>query len=544
MRQYITCFWGLCLLLLGGCAQMVAPGGGPKDTTPPKVVSYSPADKSTNFTSAKILIKFDEYIQLKDLSKQLIVSPPLKYTPVTKIKKGKALEVDIKDTLQKNTTYTFNFGNAIADIHEGNQIQGFQYVFSTGSYIDSLKLSGNVKDAFTGDAQKDALVMLYGNLNDSAPYNKPPSYCGRTNVNGHYEIDNIKKGTYRLFVLSNSQNGYFYHPYTESIGFNSKPVKINANDSVDVLLFTEEEPALHFEKATAVAKGDIMLIFNKPADSLSVKPLYLPQGSKPPYTHIQYSVTGDTAHYWINTPGLDSLRFIVNRNNKILDTGMIYYFPGNTKSKKAKKPEFLKISCNVHNKQADYNYHQPIVLSAEHPLMKYNLSRIFIIHRKDTLTYTVDSTGLPFRLSLTCKLTGDSSYTLMVLPGAFTDVFGLVNDTIKTDFKIVEPAFFGSLQLNLKFAKKASYVIQLLNSKDNVLKQDIVKSAGSINYNALPPDTYRFRAIEDANNDGKWTTGDYLKNIQPEKVHYFSQPITVRSDWDLSEDWIVNSLNL
>lgn len=538
MQQVIKASYLLFLLLLIGCAQVVAPTGGPKDTTPPKAISYSPDNKSIHFTGNQITIKFDEYIQLKDLASQLVVSPPLKYPLTTKIKKGKELEIDIEDTLQNNTTYTFNFGNAIADINEGNKIQGFQYVFSTGSYIDSLKLSGHVQNAFTADAQKDALVMLYTDLTDSVPYKKLPSYCGRTDDNGNYHIENIKSGTYKLFVLEKSNGGYFYHPYTEGIGYADKPIKIDSNGVANLSLFAETEPKLFVKKAVAQGMGDVMIEFNKPADSLSIKPLNLPNTGKP-FTYIQYSGTKDTAHYWINTPDLDSLRFVVSRNSKIIDTAVIYSFPHKTKSKKTTRPEALKILCSAANKQTDFDYHKPIELWAEHPLIKFNLSRIFLMQHKDTIPFKTDSTGLPFNLKLNGILKSDSTYTLTVLPGAFTDVFGLVNDTLKITFKVVEPAFFGSLKLNLKFEKEGHYLIQLLDARGNTYRQDGADKNSIVNYDALPPGTYRLKAIKDDNHDGKWTAGNYLKHIQPEKVFYFNQSVTIRSNWDVTEDWQV-----
>lgn len=530
---------GLFLLLLfAGCAQVVSPTGGPKDTTPPKAVDYSPENKSTGFSSTKILIKFNEYIQLKDLAGQLVVSPPLKHFPVAKIKKGKELELELKDTLLPNTTYTFNFGSAIADNNEGNVLSSFKYVFSTGTYIDSLKLMGSVRDAFSRDMQKEALVMLYSGQNDSAPYKKLPSYCARTDANGNYIIENIKVGTYKLVAISKPQSGYLYHPYTESVGFSSNLIDLKKNDTVNVSLFMEVEPKLHLVKARAVEKGKVMMVFNKPADSLSVKPLNLPAGNSP-FTFIQYSVSRDTAMYWINTPNLDSLRFIISRNGKNMDTVTIYSFPGKAQSKKETKPPSLRIFCNAHDKQSDFDYHYPVTLRAEHPLMKYNLSRIFLMHRKDTIKLSYDTSGLPFQVSLKCNLTSDSSYRLIILPHTFTDIFGLTNDTIIIHFRVQEPTYFGSLKLNLKFAEKASYLIQILDGAGNVFKQDVVSDNKSINYDALPPGTYRLRAIKDANGDGKWTTGSYLKNIQPEKVVYFNQPISIRSNWDLVQDWLI-----
>jgi len=527
------------LLLLSGCAQVVAPSGGPKDKVPPKPLSFLPENKSLHFASKKILIKFNKYIQLKDLTGQLVVSPPLKYFPVALIKSGKILQMQLKDTLHENTTYTFNFGNAIADINEGNILYNFQYVFSTGDYLDSLKLTGKVINSFSQDPQKEALVMLYADQSDSAPYKVLPSYCGRTDAGGNYKIENIKNGTYRLFCLSKSDNGYLYHAYSQSIGFNSKPIDLESNDTVNLSLFMEEDKRFHFIKARAVDRGKIMLVFSAPADSISIIPLNLAASSAKPYTLLQYGANHDTAYYWINNPALDSLRFIIAKNNKNIDTTVVYNFPNKIiQSKKNTKPIPLKITSNISG-QSDYDYHRPILLKSTYPLMKYNLSLIYLTQGKDTIRYKVDSTGLPFQLALKPNLISDSSYRLFVASGAFTDVFGLVNDTVLQRFKVLEPTFFGSLQLNLKFEKQASYIIQLLDDQGKVYTQDIVNNSKSLNYEALPPGNYRIRAIEDEDKNGKWTTGNYLGNLQPEKVFYYPQALTIRSNWDLTQDWLV-----
>jgi uncharacterized protein (DUF2141 family) len=531
-------FFAIAILLLSSCAQVVPPSGGPKDTVPPKPLSFQPENKSTHFNSHKILIKFNKYIQLKDINTQLVISPPLKHFPNVIIKRGKELEITLKDTLLDNTTYTFNFGNSICDITEANPIPNFHYVFSTGDHLDSLTLSGQLIDAFSCDIQKDALVMLYADLDDSAIYKKLPTYLAHSDAGGHYKIENIKPGTYRLVALSKSNGDYFYHPYGESIGFRTKPIDIEKNDTANLSLFIEQEPKLHLLKARARERGRITLAFNIPADSLSIKLLNLPSGSAP-FTLLQYSVTHDTVTYWINSPTLDSLRMIISRNNKVIDTAAVYSIPQPVQSKKAVKPIPLRLNANVHERQTDFDYHNPITLQSDRPIIAHSLDKIRLVQRKDTVHFTIDTAKLPFSVALKANFISDSSYTLFVPPNTFTDLFGLVNDTLNVHFKIIEPTYFGSLPLTIKIKSPAFYLLQLLDDKGNVTHSDTLQSSKIIHYDAIAPGNYRLRLIQDANHDGKWTTGNYLKGIQPEKVFYFPQTITIRSNWDLTQDWIV-----
>jgi len=526
---------------------VVAPTGGPKDVIPPKALAYSPEKKSTLFHAKKIDITFDKYIQLKDLSKQFIVSPPLKNLPVPVIK-GKTLEISlVKDTLLDNTTYTFNFGNAICDLHEGNSLKNFQYVFSTGIYVDSLSVQGNAVDAFSHDPVKEGLVLMYANLDDSTPYKKSPSYCAQTDDNGKYRIDNIKNGSYKIIALSKASGDYFYHPYSQSIGFKNSTLSLQKNDTVNFFLFTEEQPKLQFIKARGIGKGEIILTFNKAADSIKVIPLNL-DTSKTYRTIYQYSGNRDTLTYWTNYPDLDSIRFLVSRNNKVLDTAMVYNIPGRTikstakkKNVKTEKPPSLQAVLNVSEK-IPYDYHLPFIIKFTQPVTNYNLSKIRLIQRKDTIQLKPVGKSSPYSLSLIPEkdLISDSSYRLSIMPGAFINLFDYTNDTIIAHFTIEEQSFYGTVRLNLSFSKNTHYLVQMLTSQNTIYRQDTVSGTASIFYDGVPPALYSIRVIEDDNNNGKWDIGKFLKGIEPEKVFYYPDKLNIRSNWDNVKDWKVN----
>lgn len=532
-------FYIATILLLAQCAIVVKPTGGPKDTTPPKVLSYAPENKSTGFNSQKIKITFDEYFQLKDLNKQLIVSPPLKHQPQILIK-GKTLEITLKDTLKNNSTYTFNFGNAIVDNNEGNVLKGFQYIVSTGDHIDSLTVTGHVQDAFTHDPVKQGYVELYTDQSDSAIYKYPPAYIALTDDAGNYQINNINEGTYKTIAIGKPQTDYLYHPYIESIGFKSRLTEIHSHDTTNLNVFTEQPVTLHLIKTKVIDRGEIMMVFNKPVSNLTIKHLNLSDSLVPKYTFINLSVTSDTTFYWLNTPFIDSLRLIAFNNNVAIDTAFVHSFPNNTAARKVKKPKplKLKITSNAHN---GFDYHQPINLQFGNPVLKYNTDKIHLVLRKDTIKFTADTSILPlgFNLLPASPLISDSTYTLTLLPGAFTNMFGIRNDTIKLKFSVQEPTYFGTLKLDVKIEKQGHYLLQMLDAKNNVYRQFAITGSASKFFDALSPATYRLRVIDDANNNGQWDGGDYLNSIQPEKVYYYPESINIRSNWDLTQTWIV-----
>ncbi|MHB1922113.1 MAG: Ig-like domain-containing domain [Chitinophagaceae bacterium] len=240
------CFWslvgvlGLMSLVFSRCANIVAPTGGPKDTIPPVLIQVSPPDSSLHFNSNKIVFTFDEYVQLSHVNEQLIVSPTLKRQSEIK-SKLRTVTVLIKDTLQPNTTYTFNFGDAIEDLDEGNPLYNFSYVVSTGSYLDSLNLSGKVTYAQTGKSDSNILVMLYKKLDDSVVSKEKPLYYTRTDSKGNYVFHHLPSGTFKLFALQGGTSGdLIYDDTTQMIGFADSPVVVHHDLSgQDLLLFSE-----------------------------------------------------------------------------------------------------------------------------------------------------------------------------------------------------------------------------------------------------------------------------------------------------------------
>jgi len=178
------------------CANQVAPTGGPQDREPPKVLGSNPLNKSTNFKSDKVRILFDEYVNIENAQQQVVISPPMDPFPEFKIK-GKELLITFKDTLRTNTTYTINISAAVKDITEANVLDDYQYVFSTGEYLDSFSVSGKIVDAELATPAEGVLVLVYDLLEDSVVYNEKPYYFGRTDKSGAFTIGNMKGGEYK-----------------------------------------------------------------------------------------------------------------------------------------------------------------------------------------------------------------------------------------------------------------------------------------------------------------------------------------------------------
>ncbi len=243
IRFFLSIFY--LLVLFGGCAKMGSMSGGIKDELPPKLLSSKPLNYSVNFNSQKIEMVFDEYIVLKNVNQELIISPPLPKKPDVRVK-NKSIVIDLKNELRVNTTYTLNFGKAIADNNEGNPLTNFEFVFSTGDFLDSLSVKGTLLNAFNLQASKEPFIIgLYDQTEDSVPMKTIPVYIGKTNEKGLFQINNIKSDTFKLFALKDLNYNLIFDLPNEEIAFidtlliitpeflSSLPVIISESDTIN-----------------------------------------------------------------------------------------------------------------------------------------------------------------------------------------------------------------------------------------------------------------------------------------------------------------------
>src|SRR5690606_17449507 len=232
-------------LLMISCAKRGNITGGLKDTLAPVLKSSSPKNFTTGFNGDEITLTFDEYIKLKDANKQLIISPPMKTQPIiTPSTASKFIKIKILDTLQPNTTYSFNFGQSITDNNEGNPYNQFKFIFSTGSYIDSLQLKGRIKDAYSKKTDNFVTVMLYEaneTFNDSTIYKEKPRYVTNTlDSMVNYSLENLKEGRYYLVALKDKSNNYKFDPASDKIAFLKDPIPVPTDTIYQLELFQEK----------------------------------------------------------------------------------------------------------------------------------------------------------------------------------------------------------------------------------------------------------------------------------------------------------------
>lgn len=538
-------------LIITSCAQVVRPTGGKTDNNPPKALKFLPENKSLSFSQKSISILFDEFFTVKDINKQWIISPPLKRMPEYKIK-GKLLVISFDDTLKNNTTYNFNFGKSIADVNEGNELLGLNYIFSTGTFIDSLQIKGNVYHAFNNKVEKDVLVMLYEEEKcnkDSFPYKITPDYFALSDVNGSYKLDYLKPGKYRAIALKDANNNYLFDSFEELIGFCDTMINLRANEIINFKLFKEIEEKTYLKNKQNTEYACFSLMFNKPLPNFEMKPLHKLKDKN--WAIIDANKTNDTIQIYLQDFTIDTIKLELKNNNLAFDTVEFAVLPKEKFKSKSKRASLSKLFIKTTpNNGGEKDLNTPIKISFNHPIKSINLDSITMFQSKTTLPFKItkiDSAGKKYTID--AKLLSDSSYKISFFPGAFKDCFDTSNDTIHTTFKVPSIESVGNLFLSLS-ADSASKLIsfnnnhillQLLNEKSDLLSSQVIPNYGTYNFYNLKPGNYKMQLVIDENKNEKWDTGKWLKKQQAEKIIFMKSTINIRANWDVEEEWKISS---
>ena len=537
MIQRILGFLFLLLTVsaLVHCARRGAPTGGDKDTTPPKLIKAEPENMSINFKANKIRLYFDEYVKLKDIDKQLIVSPPLKNTPVITPQgsANKYVEIILKDTLKENTTYTFNFGQSIIDNNEGNPSSYLTYVFSTGDYIDSLKVSGVVKDAFNKNADTFISIMLYeidSAYTDSTIYRQPPNYITNTlDSTPIFHLKNLKEGKYAMFGVKDEAKNNVFNQKVDKIAFIKDTVNL-PTDSIYLLTMFKEIPDYSVSVPNFVAKNKIIFGYQDNGDDIAINALStIPDTVK---TKITKEREKDTLNFWFTPFAADSLVFTVaNEKERLIDTFTV-------KTKKVGL-DTLKVQPN---QRGSLEFGTPFYIGANTPILSVDSSKIKMTRKDSTLVeFMTELDTVANKIDFDFEVEPNENYAMELLPGAIMDFFETENDTISLTMSTKSYADFGNLSLTLDGTVTYPLVVQLTDEKGVTSKELFATKPQTFEFTNIKPAKYLIRVIFDDNGNQKWDTGNYLQKIQPERVVYYPNVLEVRANWELEQTFTLSN---
>ncbi|MEI7502480.1 MAG: Ig-like domain-containing protein [Paludibacter sp.] len=568
------------ILFCYACAnRSQGPTGGPKDISPPQVVRSNPKNGAINFSKKTIQIELDEIVSIEKASENVIISPPQIKPPDVK-SYGKKISVEFNEDLIDSTTYSINFGNAIVDLNEKNPLKNYLFSFATGAEIDTMKISGIVINAEDLNPISGIYVGIYKETNDSVFFKKPFLRIGKTDEKGHFSIDNVKKGTYKVFALGDSNRDYFFQPgeglalcdslitpssrleqmqdtvWKDSVHVDSIRTYMGTRflpDNVTLRYFKESKKRQYLVKNERKDPYSFSLFFNTTLTELpKIKPLNFDWEGK----HMVQKNNGmDSLTYWLTDSTVwktDTLQMTVTylktdslfQLKSVIDTINVSTRKGhlNVKAKSKKKNEIIKVESYkyTNNVAPTFEIYSPIVLRFESPMANLDISKIKLSQKVDTVYKTIpfkweqmDSTKMSF--SIKNKWIPETTYELTIDSATFNSIYGRTSDKFKGQFKIRSLDEYSSVKLLLAtFNPKA--VLQVLDSKDVLLATKPAIEKGTI-FEYLRPGDYYVRLFIDENGNGKWDTGNLTAKLKPEEVFYYPKKFTLKANWEFEETW-------
>lgn len=531
MKKVIFLFLSL---LLFSCARVGSPVGGERDTLPPQVVSSNIDTSRVNVPRdiRELRIDFDEYITLKDINRQLIISPPLR--KMTKIipsgMANKYLLIKWDDTLQANTTYNFNFGNAIQDNNEGNPLRYYNFAFSTGEKIDELYISGELKDLLAEEtsvsAEKDLVVGLYP-AKDTMDYRQKPYYITKADPDGYFELNYLSPGTYRILAFEDANSNSVYDPGKENVAFLKEPVTLDKSISgLNLTLFPSRKAVRYVEMKES--PGGILMTFE--GNPQSVKVLSLNQ--KLQDYKVTHRAKSDSVHIWfdaqkqnVGISGSENLRFSYDDGTKQDSVSLFYRYNTrneltitNTKGNLLPPEDQLTISSNyiIDNIETD-----------KWTLVSDSISQPF--------TARINENN-PFEVKVESEFKEGKKYSLTVPRESLSSFYTSLPKSYRFDFEADKTENYGTLVITLENAPEQAFWFQLLNENNKIAYSKFGKGS-SFTFKALKPGSYKARILVDNNENGIWDSADLLAEEFAEDVYVFDKSIEIRPLWEIRENW-------
>jgi len=521
--------------LLTSCAKRGTITGGAKDTIPPSIISSMPQNMATEFKGNEIRINFDEYIKIKDVNKQLIISPPMDTPPVI-TPMGSAsrfINIKIKDTLKENTTYSFNFGQSITDNNEGNPYSQFKFIFSTGTYIDSLTLNGKIKDAYSQKTDNFVTVMLYeadSTFTDSTIYKQRPRYVTNTlDSMTQFSLQNLKQGKYRLIALKDTGNNYKFDPKTDKIGFLDQVINV-PNDTIYQLELFQEKKPFRAIRPLQVNSNKLYAGFEGDYRGMKVQ-VKNGTGTEDIRTITTKIKDKDSLQVWLPRKiTQDSLKVTVTHRDSIKDFTI--------KFKELKAADSLSVEPL---QKGGLHFREQFTLIPSTPLVSIDSTKISLIN-KDSITvkYSYKYDDFKQELVFDFEKKEDQKYTFTLMPGALKDFYEKESDTLVYRLAIKTYIDYGNLRLTMANVKRFPFMLEVIGASGKVEASYYSEDQTKIDFDNLLPDKYTLRVYYDDNKNKEWDTGSYLLKVQPEEVIYFPKEIDVRANWDPEETFDIS----
>jgi uncharacterized protein (DUF2141 family) len=571
--------WWVAVMLFAileySCANIVAPSGGPRDTSPPEVVAEMPGSGSVNFSGHTFTLKFNEYVQLGNLQQQMLISPPLSAMPKFRLQ-GKILKVSFPDTLLPATTYAFFFGDAIKDITESNQMANYTYFFSTGDFIDSLELRGKVLNAWDQKVEDNIYVLLYAEpVSDSAFAKEIPRYVTRPDKSGNFTFRHLAEGAYHLVAVADLNNNMQYDLITEPVAFLSEsatpayvakavPVDTLAskdlpagdtihNDTVKVVvtkpllpppqshllyMFKGEDSIQKVLAARSESRYKILIAYRYPLKEAEV---VVTDPVLQEISGVEWSSMKDTLWLWLQEHSSDTLPLII-RHAFSSDTLHIPIRQPVLGGRGRQLDPRVGVSLDIPRNGKMHPAHKPTILFSI-PLLSFDAANAVLVSDTDTVPLIVSTTDtlLKKRFAIENPLTSEVNYRMVIPDKACRGWDGTFNDSADWAFGVDPLESFGTLKVsvNIDSTYRGGLLLLLMDEKSVILEERSAVPGKPETFYPLKPSRYLLKVVMDANRNGRWDTGDYWKRIQPERVSIMANPVNIRANWEEDVEWAI-----
>ena len=566
-------FLTIIIELISSCANVSQPTGGPRDTIAPIRILSIPLDKSVNFKGETITMEYDERIQTDNIKEQLIITPFIESDYEYFIKKN-TIRLTFEEPFQDSTTFTLNFRESIQDITEGNPTKDNKFTFSTGTYIDSMSINGFVKKLLTYDTLDNIVIGLYQAHDTITIFNGPPYYFTELQEDGSYLIENIKNGEYLLYAFLDENKNLELETNNELYGFIKDTIHLDTGlytKNIDLISLDLTE----FKKMTALASGKYFDInFNKFIVDYTITPIN--------NTHSFYTCRAKenkSIRFYNNFENIDSLQIVftaVDSINSILQDTLYVKF-----SESRRKKDEFKIELIPENNASikttfdvEIEFNKPILsTNNDSVFVQFDTTRIFNIHdslyswnkfrnklnfsieidrsladtvlarrerfeqqQKDSLAKAKEGNPQEKQQASTKKKDipkANRGLQLYLGTGSFLSADMDTSLAMGYNYKFLVPAEYGIQEINIT-TEFDSFILQLTSEKFEI-EREVVNEKNVIIDN-LKPGNYKIRVLIDANNDGRWSPGNMIKQIEPEPVYIYPETIVIRADWRTSLD--------
>lgn len=537
----------LIALIQFGCANESVPTGGKKDEKPPEAKKISPPNKSLHFTSSQIKITFNEFLKETGFT-QTLISPPQDKRPEFHVE-GRTLTIKLKSPLRDSTTYTINFADDVKDLNEGNTANNFIYVFSTGDFIDSQKVSGSVLLAKDNTNQESIVISLYPQDSVDGILKSKPFYFAKTNKAGQFKIENIKAGKYLVYALKDQNSNYIYDQPNELIAFADSILNLvdSVNDEVKLFLFDENKKKAQLDAVKTVCPGQLQISYNRPISNFK---LDWKGFSKEDFAYIY--PTNDTIIYWYSKYYTQKDSFFLSANDTIHDTARLELkfvkkdslFTGNN---------ILSSTVNQSSrsnldtaKWVDFifqEFNKAVKINLTRPCININeTKRLHLFEDSSTnyteLKFTVDGKNKQ-SINADFEKKENTKYSIEIPDSTVQDIFGKWNSKLVYNFITNAKNSYGNIHISLKTQHPENYyVIKLVDASNNTVKEFFFTGNGErkVSVENVLAGRYKFVVIEDANKNGVWDTGDFKNKKQPEKIFTYKESYQLKGGWDLDAE--------